>query len=68
MEYYTGVIYQKKLTFKVKVKIKSPNHIFASKIGEFEKELKDRIETALYLELKDDYIKNEDIDLEFAVE
>ena len=39
-----------------------------SDLGEFEKELKERIETALYVELKDDYIKNENIDLEFEVQ
>lgn len=56
------------MELNITVKVSTKDHIMGSDIGEFEKELKDRIETALYVELKDDFIKNENIDLEFAVE
>lgn len=55
------------MEFEITVKVKTNEHIMSSQLGEFEKELKDRIETALYVELKDDYIKNENVDLEFEV-
>ena len=50
------------------MKVSTKDHVMGSDLGEFEKELKERIETALYVELKDDYIKNENIDLEFEVQ
>ena len=56
------------MELEIVVRVTTKEHIFGSQLGEFEKELKDRIETALYVELKDDYIKNENVDLEFAVE
>lgn len=56
------------MEFKIKIKVTTNDHVYGSQLGEFEKELKDRIETALYVELKDDYIKNENVDLEFEVE
>lgn len=56
------------MELNITIKVTTKDHIMGSDLGEFEKELKDRIETALYVELKDDYIKNENIDLEFAVE
>lgn len=56
------------MEFKIVVRVTTKDHVYGSQLGEFEKELKDRIESALYVELKDDYIKNENVDLEFEVE
>lgn len=56
------------MELEIVVRVKTKDHVYGSQLGEFEKELKDRIETALYVELKDDYIKNENVDLEFEVD
>lgn len=56
------------MEYEFTVKVKTKDHVMGYDLGEFEKELKERIETALYIELKDDYIKNDSIEMEFEVE
>ena len=56
------------MEININVKVTTKDHVMGSDLGEFEKELKERIETALYIELKDDYIKNDSIEMEIEVE